>query len=718
MLDERKLTVLRAIVEDYVSTTEPVGSKTLVDRHHFDVSPATIRNDMAVLEEQGFIAQPHTSAGRIPTDKGYRLFVDRLSSVKPLSAAERRAIETFLGGAYSLDDVVMRTVRLLVQLTRQVAVVQYPSLTRSAIRHIELVPLAPTKLLLVLITDTGRVEQCTVDLPTAWDDASVSHVRAVLNACLGGHKLADAAAMVTDLSDRLPVEERVNANAVFSILLASLIERNEEKIVFGGTANLAAHDFSKGLREVLEALEEQVVLMRLLGETTEPAILTVTIGSEHQVAGLEATSLVSYRVREPDPAAGQTRRARADQDGLPGNNGRGARSGTLRRPDSDGVLVADYYSLLKIRRDATQDEVKRAYRRLARELHPDVNPDPETQERFKEITQAYEVLSDTEKRRMYDMGVDPFASAGTGAGAGPFGPGFSPLSDLLDQFFGGAGATTTRGPRSRAQRGRNATIRIELDLAECSFGATRELTVDTAVVCPTCSGEGTAPGTHPQTCDICGGRGEVSQVTRSFIGQVMMARVCPGCGGYGTVLVRPCPECDGDGRVRTRRTIKVRIPAGVEDGTHIQLAGEGEVGPGGGPPGDLFLEIAQRPHAIFERQGDDLHCTVTIPMVAAALGATLSVESLDGPSDIDIRPGTQSGQVIPLYGQGVKHLNGNGRGDLVIHVTVETPSKLDAEQEKLLRDLAKLRGEEAPPGRFAPGQQGFFSRLRDAFNGR
>jgi heat-inducible transcriptional repressor len=293
VLDERKLTVLRAIVEDYVSTTEPVGSKTLVDRHHFDVSPATIRNDMAVLEEQGFIAQPHTSAGRIPTDKGYRLFVDRLSSVRPLSAAERRAIETFLAGAYSLDDVVMRTVRLLVQLTRQVAVVQYPSLTRSAIRHIELVPLAPTRLLLVLITDTGRVEQCTVDLPTAWDDASVSDVRTVLNACLGGHKLADAAAMITELSDRFPVEERSNANAVFSVLLASLIERNEEKIVFGGTANLAAHDFSKGLREVLEALEEQVVLMRLLGEATEPAILTVTIGSEHQVAGLEATSVVS-----------------------------------------------------------------------------------------------------------------------------------------------------------------------------------------------------------------------------------------------------------------------------------------------------------------------------------------------------------------------------------------------------------------------------------------
>jgi molecular chaperone DnaJ len=259
---------------------------------------------------------------------------------------------------------------------------------------------------------------------------------------------------------------------------------------------------------------------------------------------------------------------------------------------------------------------------------------------------------------------------------------------------------------------------VDLDLSECAFGATRDLTVDTAVVCPTCSGEGTAPGTHPETCDVCGGRGEVSHVTRSFLGQVMTSRPCPACSGFGTVIRRPCPECDADGRVRTRRTIKVRIPAGVEDGTHIQLAGEGEIGPGGGPPGDLFLEIVQRPHPIFERQADDLHCTVTIPMTAAAVGAALSVETLDGTRELDIRPGTQSGQVIPMYGLGVRHLNSSGRGDLVIHVTVETPTKLDEEQETLLKQLAKLRGEETPPGRFAPGQQGFFSRLRDAFNGR
>ncbi|HLI37994.1 MAG TPA: heat-inducible transcriptional repressor HrcA [Streptosporangiaceae bacterium] len=293
MLDERKLAVLRAIVEDYVSTNEPVGSKALVDRHNLDVSPATIRNDMAVLEEQGYITQPHTSAGRVPTDKGYRFFVDRLSYVKPLSAAERRAIHTYLAGAYGLDDVVTRTVRLLAQLTRQVAMVQYPSLTRSAIRHIELVPLTPEKLLAVLITDTGRVEQRTVDLPDPAEEDAVAHLRAVLNAALDGRRLTEAVTIIGGLSEQIPPAERANASAVFSVLMDNLVERNEEKIVFGGTANLAAPDFSAGLRGVLEALEQQVVLIRLLGEVTDPAMLTVRIGAENQIEGLQATSIVS-----------------------------------------------------------------------------------------------------------------------------------------------------------------------------------------------------------------------------------------------------------------------------------------------------------------------------------------------------------------------------------------------------------------------------------------
>ncbi len=292
MLDDRKLAVLRAIVQDYVSTMEPVGSKSLVDRYHLDVSPATIRNDMAVLEEQGYISQPHTSAGRIPTDKGYRLFVDRLSGIKPLSTAERRAIEAFLAGAYDLDDVVLRTVRLLTQITRQVALVQYPSLIRSSVRHVELVPLAARRLLLVLITDTGRVEQRAVELPAPIDDQSVAHLRAVLNAALDGRRLTEVAAVVAELPEQVQPAERHNAAAVFSVILETLVERTEERVVVGGAANLTSADFSRGLREVLESLEEQVVLMRLLGESIDESSVTVQIGAENP-AGLRSTSLVA-----------------------------------------------------------------------------------------------------------------------------------------------------------------------------------------------------------------------------------------------------------------------------------------------------------------------------------------------------------------------------------------------------------------------------------------
>jgi heat-inducible transcriptional repressor len=293
VLDDRKLAVLRAIVEDFVSTNEPVGSKNLVDRHNLDVSPATIRNDMAVLEEQGYIVQPHTSAGRIPTDKGYRLFVDKLSAIKPFSAAERRAIETFLVGAYDLDDVVMRTVRLLAQLTRQVAVVQYPSLNRSSVRHVELVSLTERRLLLVLITDTGRVEQRVVEMPGSVEEDSIIRLRAVLNSCLDGRKLTDVASVVGDLPERVEPRERANAAAVFSVILETLVARNDEKIIVGGASNLTAADFSQGLREVLEALEEQVVLMRLLGETDDESVVTVRIGAENVVQGLRRTSVVA-----------------------------------------------------------------------------------------------------------------------------------------------------------------------------------------------------------------------------------------------------------------------------------------------------------------------------------------------------------------------------------------------------------------------------------------
>jgi len=295
MLDDRKLDVLRAIVQDFVSTNEPVGSKALVERHHLGVSPATVRNDMAALEESGYIAQPHTSAGRIPTEKGYRLFVDRLSTIKPLSPAERRAIEQFLDGALDLDDVVRRTVRLLAQLTRQVAVVQYPTLDRSTVRHLELVRLTGSRLLLVLITDTGRVEQRVVELATDVDEEAVTALRARLNTRVASAFVTEVPTYLADFVDQEPLESRALASAVVAVLLESLVERREDRVVVGGASNLTrlALDFPDTVHPVLEALEEHVVLIRLLGEATRPSELTVRIGDENAYEGLRGTSVVS-----------------------------------------------------------------------------------------------------------------------------------------------------------------------------------------------------------------------------------------------------------------------------------------------------------------------------------------------------------------------------------------------------------------------------------------
>ncbi|GAB2752213.1 heat-inducible transcriptional repressor HrcA [Streptomyces bullii] len=294
MLSERRLQVLRAIVQDYVGTEEPVGSKALTERHNLGVSPATVRNDMAALEDEGYIAQPHTSAGRIPTDKGYRLFVDKLAGVKPMSAPERRAIQNFLEGAVDLDDVVARTVRLLAQLTRQVAVVQYPSLTRSTVRHVELLSLAPARVMLVLITDTGRVEQRVVDCPAPFGETSLADLRARLNSRVAGRRFTDVPSLVEDLPEAFEVEDRGTVSTVLSTLLETLVEENEERLMIGGTANLTrfSHDFPLTIRPVLEALEEQVVLLKLLGEAKDPGV-TVRIGHENAHEGLNSTSVVS-----------------------------------------------------------------------------------------------------------------------------------------------------------------------------------------------------------------------------------------------------------------------------------------------------------------------------------------------------------------------------------------------------------------------------------------
>ena len=255
-----------------------------------------------------------------------------------------------------------------------------------------------------------------------------------------------------------------------------------------------------------------------------------------------------------------------------------------------------------------------------------MNPDPETQERFKEVTRAYEILSDPQKRAAYDRGGDVFGGmGGFGQGAG-----FS-FTDIMDAFFGGQAGPggATRGPRPRTRRGQDALIRLEIDLAEAAFGVARELKVDTAVVCTTCHGEGTAAGSHPVPCETCHGAGEVAHVQRSFLGEIRTLRPCAACRGFGTIIPDPCRECSGDGRVRSRRTLTVKIPAGVDTGTRVQLAEQGEVGPGGGPAGDLYVEIHVAEHPTFARQGTDLHTTVAVPMSAAALGTTLTLPTLE-----------------------------------------------------------------------------------------
>jgi molecular chaperone DnaJ len=367
--------------------------------------------------------------------------------------------------------------------------------------------------------------------------------------------------------------------------------------------------------------------------------------------------------------------------------------------------VADHYEVLGVDRNASADDIKKAYRRLARELHPDVNPSPDASDQFKLVTHAYDVLSDPEQRQQYDLGPN----------AGFSGAGFGGFGDIFETFFGqgAGGGGNGRGPRSRAERGQDALLRVELDLDEVIFGTKRELEINTAVLCETCDGSCCAPGTFPATCDICHGSGSIQRSVRSLLGNVMTSSPCGTCRGYGTVIPNPCPTCSGQGRVRATRTAKVDIPAGVETGVRIQLPSQGEVGPAGGPAGDLYLEIKVRHHETFSRNGDDLLATVEVQMTDAILGTTTKLPTLDGDVTIEIKPGTQSAEVITVKDRGITHLRGSGRGDLKIGVQVVTPSRLSAKEQELIKQFAGSRKPVAP--HLAHFQQGLFAKLRDRF---
>ena len=335
--------------------------------------------------------------------------------------------------------------------------------------------------------------------------------------------------------------------------------------------------------------------------------------------------------------------------------------------------MADHYETLGVQRNASSDEIKKAYRKLARELHPDVNPSEQAQEKFKSVTHAYEVLGDEQSRRSYDSG-------GSEAGFG--------FGDIFETFFGGGGS---RGPRSRAERGQDALLRVELTFEEAVFGVEKSIPVDTAVLCEACNGSCAKPGTSAKVCDICRGAGQVQTQVRSLLGSVITSSPCGSCRGYGHVIPEPCLTCRGQGRVRARRDIELKIPAGVEDGLRLQLAGSGEVGFGGGPSGDLYVDISLAPHQYFSRNGDELICELEVPLHDAVLGTMVKIVTFDGEVELQVPAGSQTGDVIPVKGKGFGRLRQSGRGDLLVTIQVKIPSKLDSKQKELFRTLAGYR---------------------------
>ncbi|MDI3257337.1 MAG: molecular chaperone DnaJ [Kyrpidia sp.] len=374
----------------------------------------------------------------------------------------------------------------------------------------------------------------------------------------------------------------------------------------------------------------------------------------------------------------------------------------------------DYYEVLGVERGASAEDIKKAYRKLARRYHPDVNKDdPRAADKFKEINEAYEVLSDSDKRRQYDqfghagVGQGPgFQGGGPGGAGGPgfdFGD-FGGFGDLFDMFFGGG------RQRSGPQRGADLEYDLSVDFREAAFGTEKEIRIPRTETCDRCGGTGARPGTRPERCPVCGGTGQQETVMNTPLGRMVTRRMCSRCHGDGRYIPDPCPKCQGRGQVRMARTVSVKVPAGVDTGNRIRLAGHGEPGSRGGPPGDLFIVVHVRPDPVFERDGFDVHCRVPITFVQAALGDEIEVPTLEGRMQLRVPPGTQTGTSFRLKGKGIPRLRGGGRGDQHVQVVVMTPTRLSERAKQLLRDLGDELGEETHEQ-----NQTFFERMKNAF---
>lgn len=369
-------------------------------------------------------------------------------------------------------------------------------------------------------------------------------------------------------------------------------------------------------------------------------------------------------------------------------------------------MARDYYAILGVERGASDNEIKKAYRRLARKYHPDVNDTEEAAEKFSELSLAQEVLLDPNKRRIVDAGGDPMEQGGGQSYGGGFG-------DIFEAFFGGGGS---RGPRSRVQPGADALLRTRISLEDAYLGVQKEVTIDTAVLCDDCSGSGSKSKAKPNQCHVCHGTGEVQSMQRSFLGNIMTTSPCHACEGTGEIIPDPCPKCGGDGRVAARRNLTVNIPSGIADGMRIRMASQGEVGHGGGPAGDLYVEVSIAAHAVFTRDGDDLHFAVSVPMVHAALGTDFEVENLAGePIQVHVPAGTQPGERIELAEQGMPRLRAEGKGTLVAHVEVVVPKDLSDKERDLLSKF-RDQGQDSSNVRVQHEHgEGFFHRFKNRF---
>lgn len=376
----------------------------------------------------------------------------------------------------------------------------------------------------------------------------------------------------------------------------------------------------------------------------------------------------------------------------------------------------DYYEVLGVQKGASDDEVKKAHRKLAKQYHPDLNQDnPEADEKFKELNEAYEVLSDKEKRQKYDQfgfaGVDPSYGGGAGgAYGGGFGD-FGDLGDIFSSFFGGGfggGRSTTR--RNAPQRGESIRQSVILSFEEAAFGCEKEITIDRIENCEECGGTGAAKGTNPETCSNCRGTGTVTQTQRTPLGMFQTQAACPHCHGTGKIVKTPCSKCSGAGRVRKSRTLKVNVPAGIDEGQSIQLRGQGNAGVNGGPSGDLLVTVSIRPHPVFTRDGSNVICEIPISFAQAALGDLLQVPTIDGRIEYKIPEGTQTGTVFRMKGKGIQNVNGRGRGDQFVRVNIEVPKNLSEKQKRLLRDFEENTTDDNQSQR-----KGFWDKVKDAF---